>query len=109
MIKRLLPSLAAAFLFAFAASSADASVTGTRVHLKALPSYVDRVFVPVVPQSENTLAIEALTFDQVIEAPQGFDVRTERGAIVVKPAAGERAGYARVRAAGRELTLTLVN
>ncbi|HUP60345.1 MAG TPA: D-Ala-D-Ala carboxypeptidase family metallohydrolase [Thermoanaerobaculia bacterium] len=86
-----------------------AGATGTQIQLDALPSYVDRVFVPVVPQTENTLAIENLAIDQVLEAPPGFDVRAKNGAVVIAPAAGERSGYARVRGGGRELTLTLVS
>ena len=81
---------------------------GTRIHLQALPSYVDRVFVPVVPQTENTLQIATLAADQVISAPQGFDVRVRNGAIVAFADGSDAAGYAKVRMGGRELTLTLV-
>ena len=106
---RHLPRLAAALLF-FAAPAVFAdSRQGSQVELKAVPSYVDRLFVPVVPGAENTLAIESLGFDAVVEAPAGFDVSTRRGTLVVKSDDGERAGYARVRAGGRDMTLTLVN
>jgi hypothetical protein len=83
--------------------------TGTDVRLRALPSYVQRVFLPVVPETQNVLRIDSLQAQSVIQSPPGFDVRVERGAIVVRSRDGDRAGYARVRAGGRELTLTLVN
>lgn len=107
---RSLPRLAALVLFfvtpaVFAAGTRE----GSRVELKAIPTYVDRLFMPVVPDAENTLAIESLGIDQVLEAPAGFNVTTRNRAVVVTSNDGERAGYARVRAGGRELTLTLVN
>lgn len=82
---------------------------GSNVELKSLPSYVDRLFVPVVPEAENTLSIETMRIDAVVEAPAGFDVRTRGGELVVSSSDEDRTGYARVRAGGRELTLTLVN
>lgn len=105
MNKRLLVS---ALLFAAASASAFAR-EGTSIDLKALPAYVDRVFVPVVPEAENTVAIGNLEMDQVLEAPQGFTLQARNGGLVIGSKDGERAGYARVRAGGRELTLTLVN
>ncbi|HEX2121452.1 MAG TPA: D-Ala-D-Ala carboxypeptidase family metallohydrolase [Thermoanaerobaculia bacterium] len=108
MIKRLLVS---ALLFAATAASAAPTAVreGTEIELKALPAYVDRVFVPVVPAAENTVAIANLAIDQVLEAPQGFTLQPRNGELVIASEEGERAGYARVRAGGRELTLTLVN
>lgn len=82
---------------------------GTEIRLEALPSYVTRVFVPVVPQAENTLTIDALPAESVVEVPAGFDVRVRNNAIVAYSDGGDHAGYAKVRAGGRELTLTLVN
>lgn len=82
---------------------------GTSVQLEALPEYVSRVFVPVVPQAENRLAIGNLPAEEVVHVPQGFDVRVKNGGIVVYSDGGEHAGYATVRAGGRELTLTLMN
>lgn len=81
---------------------------GTRIQLNALPSYVDRVFVPVVPRTENTLQIATLAAENVIAAPKGFDVRVRNGAIVAYSDGGDAAGYAKVRMGGREVTLTLV-
>jgi hypothetical protein len=81
---------------------------GSRIKLNALPSYVDRVFVPVVPQTENTLQIGALKAEEVVSVPQGFDVRIRNGAVVAYADGGDVAGYAKVRMGGRELTLTLV-
>ena len=82
--------------------------TGSRIHLEALPSYVDRVFVPVVPRTENTLQIGSLVAEEVVSVPKGFDVRVRKGAIVAYADGGDAAGYAKVRMGGRELTLTLV-
>jgi hypothetical protein len=82
---------------------------GTHISLEALPEYVERVFVPVVPQATNTLQIGTLRAEQVFDAHQPFDVRVVNGAFVVYSDGGNAAGYAKVRAGGRELTLTLVN
>lgn len=82
---------------------------GTRVELEALPSYVERVFLPVVPQEENSLTIASLPFDEVLETPAGFDVRVHNNTLVAYSDAGEGGGYARVRAGERELIVTLVN
>jgi Peptidase M15 len=116
MIKHSMKCLATALfaLSAFGAAAAEVAAPlsareGTRIQLEALPSYVERVFLPVVPSAANTLRIDSLRFDQVVEAPQGFDVRAHDGALYVESSAGERAGYASVRAGGRELTITLAN
>lgn len=106
---RHLPRLAAALLFFVAPALFAGTRQGSDIELKAIPSYVDRLFVPVVPQAENTLAIETLAIESVLEEPAGFDVATRNGALVVTSNDGQAAGYARVRAGGRELTLTLVN
>lgn len=82
--------------------------TGSRIRLNALPEYVDRLFVPVVPRTENSVQIGDLAASEVISAPQGFDVRVKNGAIVAYADGGNAAGYAKVRMGGRELTLTLV-
>lgn len=93
-------------LLLFTAMSLHAQ-DGTRIALEALPSYVDRVLVPVVPQTKNTLNIASLRPEKIVEAPKGFDVRIVNGAFVVY-ADGDAAGYAKVRAGGRDLTLTLI-
>lgn len=104
---RLVSRLAAMALL-FAAPAAFAR-EGSHVELRAVPSHVDRLFLPVVPGAENTLSIETLGIDTVVEAPAGFELRTRGGSLVVTSTESDRAGYARVRAGGRELTLTLVN
>ena len=88
---------------------AIADDSGSRVSLEALPEYIERVFLPVVPQATNTLQIGSLRAEQVLEMPKGFDVRVVNGAIVAFSDGGDAAGYARVRMGGRQLTLTLVN
>ena len=79
------------------------------MQLEALPSYVTRVFVPVVPVSENVLTIANLPAEEVIQSPHGFDVRVRNHSFVAYSDGGERGGYAVVRAGGRDLTLTLVS
>jgi hypothetical protein len=105
-LTRLAVLLFAALTLVPAMQAADA---GTVIALEALPSYVDRVFLPVVPQATNKLDIAALRAEQILEAPQGFDVRIVNGAVVAFSDGGDAAGYAKVRAGGRDLTLTLVN
>ena len=82
--------------------------TGTSIKLEAVPSYVERLFVPVVPQTENRLQIGSLAAEEVLSVPAGFDVRVKNGAVVAYSDGGDVAGYAKVRMGGRELTLTLV-
>lgn len=83
---------------------------GTSVRLQDVPNYLQRLFLPVVPGSENTLEIATLPAEEVLEEPAGFDVRVSNGAIVVYATdEADSAGYARVRAGGRELHLTLVD
>jgi hypothetical protein len=105
---RTLTSLSAIALFFTLAPALQAGGPGSHVELKAVPNHVERLFLPVVPAAKNTLHIESLPIEQVVEAPSGFDVRTANGAVVVTSQGKTGAGYARVRAAGRELTLTLV-
>ena len=93
MIKR---PLVAALLFAATAASAAPAFAreGTGIDLKALPAYVDRIFVPVVPDAENTVEIGNLTFDRVLEAPQGFALQPRNGRTLRDP-------YASPHPAGR--------
>jgi hypothetical protein len=105
-VTRIAVLLFAALTLAPALHAADA---GSRIALDALPEYVDRIFVPVVPQATNTLQIANLRAEEVLEAPARFDVRIVNGAVVAFSDGGDAAGYARVRMGGRELTLTLVN
>ncbi|HKR66458.1 MAG TPA: D-Ala-D-Ala carboxypeptidase family metallohydrolase [Thermoanaerobaculia bacterium] len=84
-----------------------ADIAGTNVRLEAVPSYVQRLYLPVVPQAQNTLRIDALPVDAVLEAPAGFNVVAEDGAVIVESQGGDVAGDARVSAGGRELTLAL--
>lgn len=82
---------------------------GSSIRLQAVPEYVGRLFLPVVPGAENTLSIASLPAASVVEQPQGFEVTTRDGSVVVRAIAGDVAGYAKIRtASGRELTLTLV-
>lgn len=110
MMKTLRNSLATLLLAATLAPAAFAAPReGTEVQLAALPSYVTRVFLPVVPLTENVLTIDNLPAEEVIQSPHGFDVRVRNNSIVAYSDGGEGGGYARIRAGGRELTLTLVS
>src|SRR6185503_19348456 len=91
------------------ALSVSDAAHAAEVELKTLPSYVQRLFVPVVPQEKNSVAIEGLRFDEVLNVPPGFDVRVVKGTIVAYADGSDAAGYARVRAGNRELTLTLMS
>lgn len=105
-------SLTRTALFLFAAAMLAPALhadSGTSISLEALPSYVARVFVPVVPRTANQVEIASLRAEQVLEVPPAFDVRIVNGGVVVYSDGGSAAGYARVRAGGREVTLTLVN
>ena len=102
--------IAAAFLFAATLAPAlRAAGQGSHIRLNALPSHVQRVFVPVVPQAENSVAIANLEAQSIVDAPKDFDVRIIKGRFVVYSDGGNAAGYAKVKAGGRALTLTLVN
>jgi hypothetical protein len=91
------------------APALHAADAGSHIQLNALPEYVQRVFVPVVPQAANSLAIASLAAEKVVDVPASFDVRVVNGKFVVYSDGGDAAGYAKVRAGGRDLTLTLVN
>jgi hypothetical protein len=100
----------AVLLFAVATlAPALQAAEGSRISLEALPEYVDRLFVPVVPQATNTVSITGLRAEEVLEQPASFDVRIVNGNVVAFSDGGNAAGYARVRMGGRELKLTLVN
>lgn len=103
LFKRILPLSLLLAMPVFAAES------GTRIDLRTLPSYVDRLFVPVVPNAANTLKIGSLPIDDVIAIPPGFELSQNAGGLVIRAPRGEAAGYAVVRSGKRELTLTLVN
>lgn len=108
MTKTLLRAAILSLSFATLAPALHAA-PGTTVELEAVPSYVQRLFLPVVPDATNTLRIDAMPVDAVLESPRGFDVHARNGVIVVRSAEKDQFGYARVRAGSRELTLTLVS
>lgn len=91
------------------AAPALAAPEGTAIRLEELPSYVSRVFVPVVPRAENRLSIGNLPAQSVLQTPDGFDLRVVNDDVVVFADDADASGYARVMAGGRELTLTLVS
>lgn len=119
MTTRSIARVAAAFLLLttgslFAGDRVSPLLRGTRsdgstIVLKAVPDFVERVLVPVVPGAVNTFAIENAKIDSVVDAPHGFDIQLHHNGISIDPPAGEASGYARVRVGNRELTLTVVN
>ena len=109
MTKTLLRATILLSFFATLAPALHAELAGTSVHLLALPSYVQRLFLPVVPDTTNTLRIDGFPVDAVMESPGGFDVQMSDGGLIVRTNHDDEYGYARVRAGGRELTLTLVS
>jgi Peptidase M15 len=82
---------------------------GTHIELEAVPDFLQRVFVPTVPEVENTFRVHGTTVDAIIEAPRGFVCERRDGMLVIKAPQGEAAGYVTVRLGQRELTLTVVN
>lgn len=82
---------------------------GTRIELQAVPEFVHRLLVPVMPAATNTFTIASQAIDEVIEAPAGFELYLHNGGVEIETPAGEQSGYARVRLGERELILTLVN
>ncbi|HKO57930.1 MAG TPA: D-Ala-D-Ala carboxypeptidase family metallohydrolase [Thermoanaerobaculia bacterium] len=83
--------------------------SGTRIELQSVPQFVQRLFVPTMPEATNTFTVAAQTVDEVLEAPAGFNLDLHNGGLSIEAPAGEASGYARVRFGGREVTLTLVN
>lgn len=82
---------------------------GTHIVLQAIPPFVERLFVPVMPEASNAFSITTQKIDAVLDAPAGFTLDLHEGDLSITAPPGEAAGYARIRLGGRELTLTLVN
>lgn len=82
---------------------------GSEITLDAVPSFLQRVFVPVVPGAVNTFKIGKTAIDEILEVPTGYRVERFGGGLRITSQDAERFGYARVRMGKQELTLTLVN
>lgn len=82
---------------------------GTNVELMAVPDYVRRLLVPVLPSAVNTFRIAANPVEAVLSSPAGYRVEQRLGGVTITAPAGEASGYARVKIGGYEVTLTLVN
>jgi hypothetical protein len=110
MARTILRSFAlAAVLLVLTASQGAARLEGTATELKSIPPFVKRLFVPLVAGTSNQFSISDRRFDEVLEAPRGFDLSIRNGVLHVAAPAGDAWGYARVRSGKRELTLTLMN
>ncbi|MBV9493886.1 MAG: peptidase M15A [Acidobacteria bacterium] len=114
-MRRLLPLALAAAAFPLHAedhgTDALRSVpsAGTRLVLQAIPPFVERLFVPVMPETSNAFSVATQKIEAVLEAPAGFALDLHNGDLSITAPPGEAAGYARILLGGRELTLTLVN
>src|SRR5882724_1734121 len=82
---------------------------GTAIELKAVPDFLQRVFVPVVPETSNTFTVTSQPVEEIVSVPDGYTIERYGGGLRIDAPAGEKSGYARIRLGGRELTLTLVN
>lgn len=82
---------------------------GTTIELKAVPDFLQRVFVPVVPETSNSFAVTSQAIDEIVSVPDGYTIERSGNGLRIDAPAGERSGYARIRLGGRELTLTIVN
>lgn len=82
---------------------------GTHVELNAVPDFLQRVFVPTVPEVENTFRVHGLAVDAIIDAPHGFVCGRRDGLLTIKAPAGEASGYIKIRLGHRDLTLTVIN
>ena len=100
--------IATAFL-ALAGGTSEAYAMGTEVELKSIPSFLNRVFVPVVPETINTFSIESTPVTEVVTAPAGFKIERSGKGLRIHAPAGEASGYAKVKMGGREITLTIMN
>jgi hypothetical protein len=110
MNNQLIRSLAAAAVLVFSTSILHAAdQTGTRVELKALPDFVQRVFVPTLPEQENVFRIDQAPIDTIVSAPAGFRVDRFGGGVRIFAPKGEAAGYVTLRAGNRTITLTVIN
>jgi hypothetical protein len=101
-IARLLP-----LLFAALPLTLHAGDHGTRLEFRSVPAYVDRLFVPVVPETENRLIVGSERIE-AIQTPPGFTLQTADRGLIVRSTPDAAAGYARVRIGSREATLTLI-
>ena len=105
-MKRLILATA---LLALPAPAALAATTGTDLHLKAIPPFMTRFFVPVVPGVANTFKVDGMQVSQILDTPTGYTIERFDGGVRIQSNDAERHGYARIRAGNRELTLTLIN
>ncbi len=110
LIPRALALLLPALLLAPLSYAAEpASEDGTVTELKAVPDFLDHLFVPVIPETSNTFAVTTEPVDEILSVPEGYKIARNGTGLRIEAPAGEKSGYARIRIGGHELTLTLVN
>ena len=93
-------------IFALPAFSAPA---GSETTLEAVPSFLQRVFVPIVPGASNTFKVTKAHISEILEVPTGYAIERYDGGLRITSDTPDRFGYARVRMGKQELTLTLIN
>lgn len=92
-----------------APSGSPATDAGSATALRSVPSFVQRVLVPLLPASENFFSIEDLSLDSIDEVPAGFSVTINGQRLRIVSPSGDASGYAKVTFGGRSIQLTLVN
>jgi hypothetical protein len=107
-MKPILSLLFCVSLFATPAAFATAT-EGTNIELRAVPDFLQRVFVPVVPGVANSFVVTTQPISRILFAPEGYHLTRIHGGLRIEAPSGDADGYARVLLGGRELTLTLVN
>jgi len=55
---------------------------GTTIELKSTPMFLQRVFLPTLPEKENTLKIDDDAIDTIVDAPAGFQTEKRDGGVV---------------------------
>lgn len=108
ILNRALVLLLPALLLAPATLAEDAGA-GTVTELKAVPDFLEHLFVPLIPETGNSFDVTSQPVEEILSVPDGYTIERKGNGLNIHAPAGEKSGYARIRLGGRELTLTLVN
>jgi hypothetical protein len=108
ILNRALVLLLPALLLAPVTLAEDAGA-GTATELKAVPDFLEHLFVPLIPEASNSFDVTSQPVEEILFVPDGYTIERKGTGLSIHAPAGEKSGYARIRLGGRELTLTLVN